>query len=91
MSDFITNPGVNNYLYGLDIYNLNNLTVKNNNISIITTGGKLAAGTAYPIQITGPISNVSITKNDLYSFSNGPNIGVYSQNYYQVCLLWKKI
>ncbi|MBR3140490.1 MAG: right-handed parallel beta-helix repeat-containing protein [Methanobrevibacter sp.] len=82
MSDFITNPGVTNYLYGLDIYNLNNLTVRNNDISIMTTGGKLAAGTAYPIQITGPISNVSITKNDLYSFSNGPNIGVYSQNYY---------
>ena len=82
MSDFITKPGVDNYLYGLDIYNLNNLTVVNNSISIITTGGKLAAGTAYPIQITGPISNVSVTKNDLYSFSNGPNIGVYSQNYY---------
>ena len=82
MSDFETKPGVDNYLYGLDIYNLNNLTVVNNSISIITTGGKLAAGTAYPIQITGPISNVSVTKNDLYSFSNGPNIGVYSQNYY---------
>ena len=82
MSDFETRPGVDNYLYGLDIYNLNNLTVFNNSISIITTGGKLAAGTAYPIQITGPISNVSVTKNDLYSFSNGPNIGVYSQNYY---------
>lgn len=82
MSDFETKPGIDNYLYGLDIYNLNNLTVFNNDISIITTGGKLAAGTAYPIQITGPISNVSVTNNDLYSFSNGPNIGVYSQNYY---------
>ncbi|WP_067041616.1 hypothetical protein [Methanobrevibacter sp. YE315] len=82
MSDFLTYPGVDNYLYGLDIYNLNNLTAIYNNISIITTGGKFAAGTAYPIQITGPISNVNITKNDLYSFSNGPNIGVYSQNFY---------
>ena len=82
MVDFLTFPGIDNYLYGLDIYNLNNLTVINNNISIITTGGKLAAGTAYPIQITGPISDVTITKNDLYSFSNGPNIGVYSQNFY---------
>lgn len=82
MVDFLTFPGIDNYLYGLDIYNLNNLTVFNNKISIITTGGKLAAGTAYPIQITGPISNVNITKNDLYSFSNGPNIGVYSQNFY---------
>ena len=82
MTDFLTYPGIDNYLYGLDIYNLNNLTVCHNNISIITTGGKLAAGTAYPIQITGPISYVNITDNDLYSFSNGPNIGVYSQNFY---------
>ena len=82
MVDFVTNPGVDNYLYGIDIYNLNNLTVASNTVSIITTGGKLSAGTAYPIQITGPISKVNITGNDLYSFSNGPNIGIYSQNYY---------
>ena len=82
MTDFITYPGTDNYLYGMDIYNLNNLTVAKNNIRIITTGGKLAAGTAYPIQVTGPITGVNITENDLYSFSNGPNIGIYSQNYY---------
>ena len=82
MTDFLTFPGVDNYLYGLDIYNLENLTAIANKISIITTGGKLAAGTAYPIQITGPINNVLITENDLYSFSNGPNIGIYSQNFY---------
>ena len=82
LSDYITSPGVENYLYGLDIYNLKNLLVAYNNISIITTGGKMALGTAYPIQITGPISMVNITRNDLYSFSNGPNIGIYSQNYY---------
>ncbi len=82
MTDFLTYPGTDNYLYGLDIYNLNNLTACHNDISIITTGGKLAAGTAYPIQVTGPICNVTITENDLYSFSNGPNIGVYSQNFY---------
>lgn len=82
MTDFLTYPGIDNYLYGLDIYNLHNITVCHNDISIITTGGKLAAGTAYPIQITGPISQVNITENDLYSFSNGPNIGIYSQNFY---------
>ncbi|MBQ6099527.1 MAG: right-handed parallel beta-helix repeat-containing protein [Methanobrevibacter sp.] len=87
MTDFMTYPGTDNYLYGLDIYNLNNLTACHNNIRIITTGGKMAAGTAYPIQITGPISNVNITENDLYSFSNGPNIGVYSQNFYGETLL----
>ena len=82
MTDFITYPGVENYLYGIDVYALNNLTIAYNNISIVTTGGKMALGTAYPIQVTGPISKVNITENDIYTFSNGPNIGVYSQNYY---------
>lgn len=80
MTDFVTYPGVENYLYGIDIHNLKNLLVVNNKISMVTTGGKLALGTAYPIQIAGPIEGVNITRNDLYSFSNGPNIGVYSQN-----------
>ena len=79
MTDFVTYQGIDNYLYGIDIHNLNNLWVVNNSISIITTGGKLAAGTAYPIQISGPIQGVNIEYNDLYSFSNGPNIGIYSQ------------
>lgn len=82
MSDFETKPGLDNYLYGIDIYALENLTITKNDVSIVTTGGKLAAGTAYPIQVTGPIDHVNITDNDLYSFSNGPNIGIYSQNYY---------
>jgi len=82
MTDFVTYPGVENYLYGIDVYALNNLTVAYNKINIVTTGGKLALGTAYPIQITGPITKVNITENDIYTFSNGPNIGIYSQNYY---------
>ena len=82
MTDFTTKPGLENYLYGIDVYNLENLTITKNHISIVTTGGKLASGTAYPIQVTGPIDHVHITDNDLYSFSNGPNIGIYSQNYY---------
>lgn len=82
MTDFLTHPGIENYIYGLDIYNLENLTASNNNITIITTGGKLAAGTAYPMQLTGPLSDVNIVGNDLYSFANGPNIGIYSQNFY---------
>lgn len=82
MTDFVTYPGTENYIYGLDIYKLNNLKVIGNDISIVTTGGKMALGTAYPIQICGPITGVNITENDLYSFSNGPNIGIYSQNFY---------
>ena len=82
MTDFITYPGIENYLYGIDVYNLNNLTIAYNDLKIVTTGGKLALGTAYPIQITGPITKVNITENDIYTYANGPNIGIYSQNYY---------
>ena len=82
MSDFETKPGLDNYLYGIDVYALENLTITKNDVNIVTSGGKLAAGTAYPIQVSGPIDRVNITDNDLYSFSNGPNIGIYSQNYY---------
>ena len=82
MSDFVTYPGIENYLYGIDIHKANDLWIVNNSISIVTTGGKLALGTAYPIQISGPVSGVVIEYNDLYSFSNGPNIGIYSQCYF---------
>ena len=80
LTDFFTYKGVDNYLYCLDVYSLDNLTVAYNNISVITTGGRLSAGTAYPIQLTGPLSNVTIVYNNLYSRSNGPNIGIYSSN-----------
>lgn len=82
MEDFLTFPGLNNYLYGFDLWRINNVLIANNNISMRTTGGMLSAGAAYPIQITGPSKKVNITNNDLYSISNGPNIGIYSQNYY---------
>lgn len=82
MTDFVTNPGIENYLYGINVHSLTNLTIDSNRISMITTGGKLALGTAYPIQINGPIIGVVVTNNDLYSFSNGPNIGIYSVNYF---------
>ncbi len=82
LTDFVTQVGDDNYLYGIDVYALNNLTISKNDISIVTRGGKLAAGTAYPIQVSGPIDLIRIDDNDLYSFSNGPNIGIYSQNYY---------
>lgn len=82
MTDFVTNPGIENYLYGINVHSLENLTIDSNRISMITTGGKLALGTAYPIQINGPIMGVVVTNNDLYSFSNGPNIGIYSVNYF---------
>lgn len=75
--DYYTKKGVDNYLYALDIYGSNNLTVVYNNIDVFTEGGKYAAGTAYPIQ-SSYSTNIKIAYNNLVSFSNGPNLGVYS-------------
>lgn len=81
MEDFVTSLGSANYLYGMDIHNLRDLSVDSNNISIMTIGGVMAAGSAYGIQFTGPV-NANVTRNDIYSISNGPNLGIYSQNSY---------
>ena len=82
MTDFVTPQGYENFLYGINGYNLDDLLIINNTVSIITTGGKYALGTAYPIQIAGPTTAVNITGNNLSSVSNGPNIGIYSQNFF---------
>ncbi|WP_304104913.1 hypothetical protein [Methanobrevibacter ruminantium] len=80
--DFFTQAGKDNYLQALDLYNLNDVTVIGNNISVITNGGKPGMGTAYPIQINGPVYNTKVAFNNLTTFNNGPNCGIYSQNYY---------
>ncbi len=82
MEDFVTSIGSANYLYGIDVYELRNLSIDSNNISIKTSGGVMAAGTAYGIQLTGPLDELNITRNDIYSISNGPNLGIYSHNVY---------
>ena len=74
-----------NYLYGIDLYELSNVTVSNNNVTMSSIGGQVnpeGAGAAYPIQITGPVSDIFIHDNNLTTENNGPNIGIYSQNYY---------
>jgi hypothetical protein len=47
-----------------------------------TTGGKDGAGTAYCIQTNGPLYNLTIAYNNLSTINNGPNLGIYSQNFY---------
>ena len=80
--DSITPAGVDNYLYGVDVYLSNNVSILANKIHINSSGGMEAHGTAYPIQISGPSSNITIAFNNISSISHGPNIGIYSQNYY---------
>ncbi len=79
--DDITFKDEANYLYALDGYRVDNLLIEGNRIRVGTAGGAYAAGTAYPIQLTGPASDVLIQHNNLYSKSNGPNIGIYSHNF----------
>ena len=79
--DDITYKDEANYLYALDVYRAKDLLVDGNSIRVGTSGGAYAAGTAYPIQLTGPASGVMIRYNNLYSKSNGPNIGIFSHNF----------
>ena len=80
--DFFTPLGQDNYLYALDIYSMDDVMVIGNNISVFTNGGKSGMGTAYPIQINGPVDHMKIAFNRLTTFNHGPNCGIYSQNYY---------
>lgn len=80
--DFYTANGRYNYLYGLDLYLSDDVTIIGNQLHIRTTGGTDMSGTAYPIQVTGPANNIKIAYNNISSVSFGPNIGIYSQNYY---------
>ena len=74
-----------NFLYGVDVYSLSNLTIFNNTINVNSNGGLTSpngAGAAYPIQITGPIGSMYIHDNKLTTVNHGPNLGIFSQNYY---------
>lgn len=39
-------------------------------------------GAAYCVQLTGPHTGVKICNNNLTTRNQGPNLGIYSQNYY---------
>lgn len=80
VEDYFTRKGQANYLYALDLYVSDDVRVVNNFIDVFTYGGASYMGTAYPIQVTGPAHNIMVAYNILHSVSNGPNIGIYSQN-----------
>ena len=81
-TDLITPKGTSSYIYALDFYESNNVTVEDNRVLLNTTGGKEGAGAAYAVQVTGPYNNFVVRGNNLTTVSNGPNLAVYSQNYY---------
>ena len=80
-TDFFTPSGSSNYLYVLDVYTTSDVLIEKNNISVVTDGGNADAGTSYPIQLSGPYSNVVVDGNNLYANCGGPVLGVYSQSY----------
>lgn len=84
--DNVTEVGSANYLYAIDVYSCNHLDIDNNTIKLRSMGGTFINGTnngtstAYGIQLTGG-HNVTIENNDIDTRNNGPNAGIYSQNY----------
>jgi len=83
--DNVTEEGSANYLYAIDVYSCNHLNIDNNTIKLSSMGGSfinntLGTSTAYGIQLTGG-HNVTIANNDIDTRNNGPNAGIYSQNY----------
>ena len=85
--DFITEPDTQSYLYAIDLYRCNNLTVECNELYLESDGGTFIPGTingtsaAYGIQLTGPYTGVVIKNNTIDTKNNGPNAGIYSQNF----------
>ncbi|WP_303334569.1 hypothetical protein [Methanobrevibacter sp.] len=80
--DYDTPIDVDNYLYAIDMFLCDDTTVVYNNVHVRTTGGQMSHGTAYPMQVTGPSNNLKLAFNNISSVSNGPNIGIYSSNFY---------
>jgi hypothetical protein len=85
--DYVTQPDNPSYLYAIDLYRCNNLTVEFNEINLRSKGGTYISGTnngtsaAYGIQLTGGYSGVLIKGNTITTANNGPNAGIYSQNF----------
>lgn len=86
-SDTVTTTNQYSYIYGIDVYVCDNLTICSNNVKM---NGNISntdyegngTGAAYCIQLTGPHTGVKICNNNLTTKNKGPNLGIYSQNYY---------
>lgn len=85
-SDIVTTTNQYSYIYGIDVYVCDNLTICSNNVKM---NGNISntdyegngTGAAYCIQLTGPHTGVKICNNNLTTRNQGPNLGIYSQNY----------
>jgi hypothetical protein len=69
------------YYYTLDIYSTTG-TIEANDITVNTTTTPVVdrAGTAYPIQLSGPFT-VTVKNNNVTCISKGPVAGIYATNW----------
>ncbi|MBQ7927145.1 MAG: hypothetical protein IJ287_00120 [Methanobrevibacter sp.] len=87
LADAITATDDYSYIYGIDVYQCNRIEINNNTVEMNgnKSGGQYkgnGTGAAYCIQLTGPHTGIVISNNTLTTKNNGPNLGIYSQNYY---------
>jgi len=85
-ADVVTATNQYSYIYGIDVYACDNITVCSNTVDMNgnKSGGQVGGngtGAAYCIQLTGPHTGVKICNNNLTTKNHGPNLGIYSQNY----------
>ena len=69
-TDFITTGA--GYSNVVDLYTCNDAQIMGNNILVNSTAGTNGAGTAYPIQLTGPYKGLLVDGNTLTAISRGP-------------------
>ena len=87
-NDVVTPNGGYSYIYGIDVYSCPNIKINNNTVVMNgnASGSHLPSGNgtgaAYCIQLSGTHSGVEIYDNTLTTQNQGPNLGIYSQNYH---------
>ena len=76
----VSNEGNIGYSYAVDLYNFNGADIVLNDILVNSTAGADGYGSAYPIQLSGPYTDLVIEKNTLTGIGKGPALGIFSQN-----------
>lgn len=84
--DTVTVNNEYSYIYGIDVYSCNNIHIAYNDVTMNgnKSGGHIegnGTGAAYCIQLSGDHQGVNIYYNNLVTNNEGPNLGIYSQNY----------
>ena len=82
-NDDVTTAEQTNYLYAVDVYQSNNMKIRNNVIELNSGSGNLTVngtGGAYGVQLSGPHTGVIVSGNNITTANNGPNLGIYSQS-----------